>query len=137
MIELRRTSEIVLLSALIICSIFGSVGIKAQPEMYIDYTNSISPGESITITIYFDYENMWQFVSSDIYINYGVNSYDNVKIFPFDEDSEDRLTEATIITPTSSLDLEDGDIIRFQVICDWGNILDIYKGTLEEKFTVL
>ena len=136
MIELRRTSEIVLLSALIICSIFGSVGIKAQPEMYIDYTNSISPGESITITIYFDYENMWQFVSSDIYINYGVNSYDNVKIFPFDEDSEDRLTEATIIIPTSSLDLEDGDIIRFQVICDWGNILDIYKGTLEEKFTV-
>jgi len=134
-IGLRKKSKVILLSLVVMCLMFGSIGVKAAPEMEIsDCTSSIKPGETIYLTIIFEFENIWQGLTTEIFLYYSVNSYayDNCKTISND-DAQPEQKHLTL--STSGLGLEDGDKIRLKVACDWGVIL-VLKGTLEDTVTV-
>ena len=134
-ISLRRKSRTILLSLVLLFLMFKSMGVKASPEMGIsDCTSSIKPGETVYLTIIFEFENIWQGLTTEIFLYYSVNSYayDNCKTIP-NEDAQPEQKHLTL--STSGLGLEDGDKIRLKVACDWGVIL-VLKGTLEDTATV-
>ena len=135
-IGLRKKSRTILLSLVVMCLMFGSMGVKASPDMWIsDCSSSIKPGETIYLTSSFEFENIWQGLAKEIFLYYSVNSYayDNYKTIS----NNDAQPEQKYLTlSTSGLGLEDGDVIRLKVACDWGVVGFVKKGTLEDTATV-
>lgn len=115
------------------CLIFGSMGVKASPDMrIIIWSSSIEPDGTISLRVGFEYENAYQKIV-ELILWYSVNSYayDQSKMIYLDTD---RPETVEIKLSTSGLVLKDGDIIMLRVVCKWEAVF-VY-GTLTDKITV-
>ena len=125
--ELRRKPKIILLSALIICSMFGGLRVSSQPIMDVFCPYSVTRGEIINIRIEFEYENVYQILGDSVYLYYSINSGIDYNTYQTRSLTVDRPENVEFTLSTNNL--ENGDVVRFIVVCDWGNIL-VKKGTL-------
>ena len=119
-ISLRKKSKTILLSLIVMCLIFGSMGVKAEPSVKILTCSSyVEPDRIIYLDLGFEYENTYQKIIK-VWLHYYVNNYtyDNYKIFYPETDRPERMS---LTLSTFGLNLVYGDTIMLKVVCEWHN----------------
>lgn len=133
---MNKTNKILvfLLSTIVICSVFGGMEVKAQPQLKItNYPTSIRPDETIYITIEFAYGDEFQNITN-LVLHYTVNNEPlfNPRLLPL---NTDRPSEREAYLPTDELHLVDGYTVEILIKCDWNSSLG-YGGTLENRIAI-
>ena len=119
-ISLRKKSKTILLSLVVMCLIFGSMGVKAEPSVKILTCSSyVEPDRIIYLDLGFEYENTYQKIIK-VWLHYYVNNYtyDNYKVFYPETDRPERMS---LTLSTFGLSLVYGDTVMLKVVCEWRN----------------
>lgn len=134
--QMSKINKIImlLLSTIVICSVFGGMEVKAQPQIEItSYPTSIRPDETIYITIEFAYGDEFQNITN-LVLHYTVNNEPlfNPRLLPL---NTDRPSERVAYLPTDELYLVDGYTVEILIKCNWNSSLG-YGGTLEDRIAI-